>query len=102
MSNDEMIAVIQGQADGKEIEWRSVNFDETWKPYGNGTRFAFDQNEYRVKPELPEPPKPRGWWIRPEKKEWEDFLILDHAPAQPNAFTWVHVREVLPDEEGKA
>lgn len=94
MSHNEMIAVIAAHRDGKPVQvWNHAH--QKWYDLPSDTlpgEFAFNLRDYRVKSE---PPKPREFWIAP-------------APLGICAITsfpqvgYIHVREVLPDEEGKA
>lgn len=129
MSIKEMIEVLQALACGKTIQRRATDngiklcslltkfpnhvlggliaVEERWPEHelrsrhdNQGGHFNFTHWEYRIKPE---PPKPREWWM----------LIFEDPCRSPNVYeceqninglrcTQVHVREVLPDEAGKA
>lgn len=87
MTNDEIIAVVQADSEGKEIECIELNrADDTWGSAGPEWNFAaFD---YRVKTE---PKKPREWQVHVQERQ---LHIVHEAPK------WCHedcikVREVL-------
>jgi hypothetical protein len=42
---------------------------------------------YRVRPK---PPKPREWWLHPEKKQ-----AISYSSNDRHDTVWIHVREVL-------
>lgn len=93
MTPDQIIEVVQAYKDGKTIQYR-LHGTTDWR---NGEPiFNFFSNDYRVKPEPPEPPKPREFWIHdpnsPYGCEFEKDRILTAKPRNP---FWIHVREVI-------
>lgn len=74
-------ALAEAHHAGAKIEFfRGPNWVNTEKPV-----WALE-NVYRVK----EPPKPREWWVHPEKRS-----VLSYSPNDRHDTAWVHVREVL-------
>lgn len=87
MSNDEMIAVLQADKEGKTIEWSTKGLGEPrWTADVN--RWNFSSFDYRVKPE---PPKPREFWIILPLKESRCGEAWAFDPPGGG----IHVREVL-------
>lgn len=103
MSHDEMIAVIAADRDGKIVEARSYpDFGpgNPWTECTDEPSWNFDEVEYRIKPE---PPKPREWWIHVPVVHASTRDIFPCPQSYvPDGEKEIHVREVLPDEEGKA
>lgn len=91
-----MIAVITAHRDGKQIQHRSLrNLNPQWMDVLHNRPFwAFEQSEYRIKPEPP--PKPREWKIRIDK--YGGISTSEYPEAGE---TIVHVREVFEQEAGK-
>lgn len=97
ISLDEMIAIIQSNKDGKDIEYRRIQeVDDSWKPYDLNRELARGF-ELRIKPESP---KPRKFWIHdcpdatPRIRLYKDNQTF-HCP---NCKPAIHVREVLPKD----
>jgi hypothetical protein len=57
MTHDEMIAVIQADKDGKEIQYRMKHPSYTWYKCEPVPMWNFCECDYRVKP------KPREFWV---------------------------------------
>jgi hypothetical protein len=102
MSHDEMIAVIQAHKAGKQIEIQYHGCSpETWALCGDDPfTFNFTQLDFRVKPE---PPKPRDFWIcytaDPTHSGSYIYGVKQNEPLHDSR-KQIHVREVLPEEEG--
>jgi len=69
MTHNEMIAVIQADRDGKEVEWRPTGA-ERWRLAT--PLWDFDTCEYRIKPE------PKAIWVN----EYEDGSLRGHNTEQ--------------------
>lgn len=99
MTNGEMIAVLQAHHEGILIQVRKP--DGKWEDCRQDPAFffpAFDRLEYRIKPE---PPKPREFYLRFScaSKQW---IYTELKSNGCDKCETIHVREVLPNEEGKA
>lgn len=82
----EIIEVVKGYLDGKQIQVRPAHIlTSPWDDVSGEPAWDFWSNDYRVKPE------PRQWWIFQER-EGGSIVGLNYKPANPN---WIHVREVL-------
>lgn len=108
MTHDEMIAVIRAHASGAIIEGRNLSDAAEWQPIAISSfaRFNFGLTEYRIKPE---PPKLREWILELHEERVigsDGYSTIRHSATQEThrhqGKNFVHVREVLPDEEGKA
>lgn len=100
-SHDEMIAVIQAQRDGAQIqEWNECH--QRWFDIIRDVTFS---RRCRIKPATP---KPREWWIKKCPSMLDPHAVLIFTSQITAKSTdcphceIFHVREVLPDEEGKA
>ena len=93
MTHDEMIEVIQAHRDGKKIEWRLKNEEDSpWSNSPFGISWDFHDFDYRIKQE------PREWWISVRGTESCAVAFLNRESAAACMLTAevVHVREVLP------
>ncbi len=50
MTDDEIIAIVQHQKNGGEVEWRPAGRNGSWIPKDPGALWDFVWNEYRPKP----------------------------------------------------
>lgn len=94
MTTDEMIAVIQAYKDGKQIQYRNLQPGAGWNDVSpDGPAWCFNEVEYRVKPE---PPEPREFYLD-ASDPWKvgGYLIAygSHHPHPGSNF--IRVREVL-------
>lgn len=108
MTHDEMVEVIRAHAAGKRIEIRDSNpgHKRNWVDSMPMFLWDFINWEYRIKPE---PPKPREWILELHEERVigsDGYSTIRHSATQEThrhqGKKFVHVREVLPDEEGKA
>jgi hypothetical protein len=95
MTPDEMIDVIQGYKDGKEIEYRPETVED-WYDCGGRPNWDFYASEYRIKPE------PREWYMRIYNNNVISPSLYDTQKQAINAFSAaghnfsvIKVREVL-------
>ena len=80
-----MAIVLQGIADGKDVQERDTDHDDAeWLDYDPASSFILNVSwDYRIKPE------PREFWLDPDDHEvWLD----QDTPPVPHA---IKVREVL-------
>lgn len=100
--HDEMIAVIEAHKEGKPIQFRGIKPPNIcgWETLTTEPSFDFWTYEYRV---VPEPRKPREWWIY----LCETDSIIEYSPmtrAQQELSKCgkckeiIRVREVLEDD----
>lgn len=106
MDDRQVVAVVQASIAGARIEMRDANpeHDRKWVDASPQLMWNFLSWEYRIKPE---PPKPREWWWA----EHPSGTCGGMYPTKEEAERWreiwggdmkiIHVREVLPNEEGK-
>lgn len=88
-----MIAVLQAAKAGKTIELRQRDSSYPWVELYLRPLWAFDKNDYRVKPE------PREWWLQPASTCDGYYVLTD--PAKPKSWynkdgqPYIKVREIL-------
>lgn len=103
MTHEEMIAVIQADKDGKAIEMDALHHEGVtengWCDY-TGSGFDFKELRYRIKPT---PPKPREWWVNKYAGyfTFHDSEVKAKDSKNCECKRTIHVREVLPEEDGK-
>lgn len=93
MSIQEMIDVLEAAREGKTVQWRRKDTGDWYEVDPKDLTFAFDLNDYRVKPE-----SPREWWA----VVYRDgsaicYITKAEAIAKTHCDTIVRVREILED-----
>lgn len=94
----EFLPIIQGYAEGKEVEWQYRNDPSRDRWHHDPNPVWNELYSYRIKPE---PPKPREWW-----QVMQNGFSLGVYECENDALNFrfrnnldaivIHVREVLP------
>lgn len=82
MSNKHKWAdVIHAYAEGKEIQWRFINYDWEELTYNQNPEFNNIQIEWRVKPESKSDIRARMWSHNPNNKFYLTFVFDGETKA---------------------
>ncbi len=90
MTDDEIITVVDSHRHGKRIECQRIieGVSGTWMTVSPNDDIPWNFGEFRYRI-LPEPRKPREWWIEPLK-----YGLCRMSEEASTCALW-HVREVI-------
>lgn len=96
----ELLPIIQAFAEGKEIEFRSKDFNEEWRKVNEIPGLSYSSFNYRVKPEPKYRPfknadecwqemlkhQPFGWVKEKTKSSYENLACITKSSEYPISF----------------